>query len=212
MDYNLTEEQLALIIWFGEQIYSRRLSPVFRIRFSTNPAIKGPYIDGQIVKTDYKGNYHPSIHPTIARDALVTLGEERLLFYTISQRSSPSSTNKTIIYKCRFLERASEIIGTENEPVIHPDPPLTPERITMVRLDQGVFRQLLTSYFSREELKNLCFDVGLDYDSLPGGLSKGATSREILSYATRSGLILSLIVTAYNARPNSNWSNILISG
>ena len=211
MDYNLTEDQLALIIWFGEQIFSGKLSPVFRIRFSTNPAIKGPYIDGQIIKTDYKGNYHPSMHPTITRDALVTLGEERLIFYTISQRSSPSSTNQTVIYKCRFLERASEIIGTEDEPVAHPDPPLTPERITMIRLDQGVFRQLLTSYFSREELKNLCFDVGLDYDSLPDGLSRGAASREIISYATRSGLILSLIVTAYNARPNINWSNILIS-
>ena len=144
MDYNLIEDHLTLLSWIGEQIRVGKLSPVFRIRFSRNPLIKGPHIDGQIVKTDYKGNYHPSMHPTITRATLVTMEDEQLLYYTISQKSSPSSTNKTIIYKCRFLEKATEIIGPDDKPAPLPSAPLTSEKSTLVRLDQGFLRQLLS--------------------------------------------------------------------
>jgi hypothetical protein len=211
MDYNLTEEQFAIIRWLGEQIHRGKLSPAFRIRFSTNPFINGPHIDGQIVKSDYKGNYHPSMHPMITRDALVTLEDERLLYYTISQRSAPKSRNKTVIYKCRFLERASEIIGTEDEPAPLPAASLTPGGSARVSLDQGLFRQLLSHYFSLDELKTLCFDLEIEYDNIPGEQTRDAFSRELILYAIRNGLTLKLIVLAINSRPKVNWSNILIT-
>ena len=84
---SLAEDPLTLLSWIGEQIRVGKLSPLFRIRFSSDPFIKGPHIEGQIVKTDYKGNYHPSMHPTITRASLVTLEDEQLLYYTISQKS-----------------------------------------------------------------------------------------------------------------------------
>jgi len=211
MVYNLTKEQFAIISWLGEQIHRGKLSPAFRIRFSTNPFIKGPHIDGQIVKSDYKGNYHPSMHPMITRDALMTLEDERLLYYTISQRSAPKSRNKTVIYKCRFLERASEIIGTEDEPATLPVASLTPGGGARVSLDQGLFRQLLSHHFSLDELKTLCFDLEIEYDNIPGEQTRDAFSRELILYAIRNGLTLKLIVLAINSRPKVDWSNILIT-
>jgi hypothetical protein len=212
MDYNLTEEQFAIISWLGEQIRSGKLSPAFRIRFSTNPFIKGPHIDGQIVKSDYKGNYHPSMHPMITRDALATLEGDRLLYYTISQRSAPKSRNKTVIYRCRFLERAAEIIGMEDTPAPLPVASLSPpDGSARVSLDQGLFRQLLSHYFSLDELKTLCFDVDIEYDNIPGEQTRDAFSRELILYAKRKGLILKLIVLAVTMRPKVDWSNILIT-
>jgi hypothetical protein len=212
MDYKLTEEQFAILRWLGEQIRGGKLSPTFRIRFSNNPFIKGPHIDGQIIKTDYRANYHPSMHPTITRDALATLEDERLLYYTISQRSSPKSSNKTVIYKCRFLERASEIIGTETEPAPAADTSLTTGGSARVSLDQGLFRQLLSYHFSLDELKTLCFDLDIEYDNIPGELTRDAFSRELILYAKRNGLILKLIVLTVTMRPKADWSNILITG
>lgn len=211
MDYNLTEEQLAIIRWLGEQIRSGKLSPTFRIRFSKNAFIKGPHIDGQIVKTDYRGSYHPSMHPTITRDELATLEEQRLLFYTISQRSSAKSGNKTFIYKCRFLEKASEIVGSEEKPAPAATASPGAEGSTRVSLDQGLFRQLLSHSFSLDDLKTLSFDLDIEYDNIPGEKTRDAFSRELILYAKRNGLLLKLIVLAVNNRPLVDWSNILIA-
>jgi len=143
--------------------------------------------------------------------ALATLEEDRLLYYTISQRSAPNSRNKTVIYKCRFLERASEIIGTEDEPAPLPAASLTPGGSTRVSLDQGLFRQLLSRCFSLDELKTLCFDLEIEYDNIPGEQTRDAFSRELILYTKRTGLTLKLIVLVVNTRSNVDWSNILIT-
>lgn len=42
-------------------------------------------------------------------------------------------------------------------------------------------RQILTHAFSLEELRNLCFDIGVDYDQLVGS-EKGAKARSLVEY------------------------------
>ena len=47
--------------------------------------------------------------------------------------------------------------------------------------DPSSLRQALVDYFSLDELRTLCFDLGLDFEDLPGS-SKGAKARHLVQY------------------------------
>ena len=49
----------------------------------------------------------------------------------------------------------------------------SPDRNLLVQL-----REFLTEYFNEEELRTVCFDLGIDYDNL-GGEGKGGKAREL---------------------------------
>jgi uncharacterized protein len=53
-------------------------------------------------------------------------------------------------------------------------------------------RQLLTIHFGLSELQTLCFDLGIDYESLPGE-GKADKIRELIIYLERRGRILDII-------------------
>lgn len=47
--------------------------------------------------------------------------------------------------------------------------------------DPAVVRQALVNHFSLEELRTLCFDIGIDFEELPGS-SKSAKARDLVQY------------------------------
>jgi hypothetical protein len=52
-------------------------------------------------------------------------------------------------------------------------------------LDQSAFYlDILANLFSEDELRTLCFDMGIDYESLPAS-SKPGKARELLEYCKR---------------------------
>jgi len=63
-------------------------------------------------------------------------------------------------------------------------------------------RNVLNTYFSLEELKSLCFDLGIDYDALPGD-SKIAKAMELVGYFERRGGRWSLIDRLKELRPHA---------
>jgi hypothetical protein len=70
--------------------------------------------------------------------------------------------------------------------------------------DQRQLRQLLSTYFSESELKTLVFDLGVDYEMLPGQ-TKGDKALELIAQFSRSGRIHELIQIASQMRPNVEW-------
>lgn len=64
-------------------------------------------------------------------------------------------------------------------------------------------RQILTDRFSEEELRTVCFDLGLDYDDLPAQ-GKAGKARELVAYSERSGHIAELIDHCQKLRPNAS--------
>jgi hypothetical protein len=63
-------------------------------------------------------------------------------------------------------------------------------------------RAVIEQYFDEEELRTLCSDLGVDYDSLPGD-GKAAKARELAGHFARRGQEHLLAVTIAGLRPNA---------
>ncbi len=68
-------------------------------------------------------------------------------------------------------------------------------------------RQLLSAYFNESELKTLAFDLGLDYEMLPGP-TKGDKARELVAAMWREGRLAELVGAGRQTRPNANWPDV----
>lgn len=86
-----------------------------------------------------------------------------------------------------------------------PQPRPTPE--PAFRAGDGftaTMRQTIDRLFNETELHNLCFDLGIDYETL-GGENKSARARELVAYAQRHGLTSLLVDRCRALRPDWQW-------
>jgi hypothetical protein len=65
-------------------------------------------------------------------------------------------------------------------------------------------RQLFTERFGDSDLRTFCFDLGVDYEDLPGA-SKADKARELVAYMQRRGRLDELIQAGRRARPDVPW-------
>jgi len=70
------------------------------------------------------------------------------------------------------------------------------EQVDLVKL-----RQDLTDHFNESELRDLCFDLDVDYESLPGE-GKGDKARELVAYFERRGRTCELADLVKRLRPH----------
>ena len=68
-------------------------------------------------------------------------------------------------------------------------------------------RQQIDAHFNNEELRTLCFDLDVDYESL-GGEGKEGKVRELLAWSKRNHHIPELITALTILRPNVAWREI----
>lgn len=66
----------------------------------------------------------------------------------------------------------------------------------------------LVAYFNQEELKTLCFNLGMYYDDLPGE-GRASKARELIKYHERHDSIAELINEATKQRPNIPWADLI---
>jgi ActR/RegA family two-component response regulator len=76
------------------------------------------------------------------------------------------------------------------------------QQFSKSKVDKGKLRQILTDYFNESELRNLCFDLSVDYDGLPGD-SKDDKARELISYMERHGRLSELNEKCRELRPHA---------
>lgn len=67
-------------------------------------------------------------------------------------------------------------------------------------------RQVLSDYFSEEEIRTLCFDLSIDYDDLPA-TGKANKIRELIKYLERRDGIQDLESAVRRQRPNIPWDD-----
>jgi hypothetical protein len=79
-----------------------------------------------------------------------------------------------------------------------------------LRIDEMSWDQLRTQvdkHLDLEELRTLCFDLGVDYDSLRGE-GKSARIRELIALLRRNNRLPQLIAALNAIRPNVQWGTI----
>jgi hypothetical protein len=69
-------------------------------------------------------------------------------------------------------------------------------------------REMLDTSFNDADLRDLCFDLGIDYESLPGE-GKASKARELVAYAQRRGRIGELESAVKRLRPNAPQSKTM---
>jgi len=72
-------------------------------------------------------------------------------------------------------------------------------------LESGRLHQLLDYGFDKNELGDLCLDLGVDYESL-GGERKTIKIRELVLYLERRSRMDELVATCSQLRPNAPWN------
>jgi hypothetical protein len=65
-------------------------------------------------------------------------------------------------------------------------------------------RQQIEQLFSKDELRTLCFDLGVDYDNLEGKGKAGKT-RELVLYMNRQRRLGELVAACERLRPGLDW-------
>ena len=68
-------------------------------------------------------------------------------------------------------------------------------------------RQLLSKRFSDGELRTLCFDLGVEYEDLPGA-GKADKARELVDYMDRYDRLADLVRVGRQARPDVPWPEL----
>ena len=69
--------------------------------------------------------------------------------------------------------------------------------------ERAKLRQNLAHYFSEDDLCNLCFDLGVDYENFPD--TKSGMARELVAHLERCGRIPELLDICKQRRPNVRW-------
>jgi len=68
---------------------------------------------------------------------------------------------------------------------------------------RAMLRQNLVDHFNREELRTLCFDLGIEHEDLPD--TKDGLARELVVHCQRSGIITDLVGKCRERRPKVSW-------
>ncbi|MEM7114300.1 MAG: hypothetical protein AAF614_17830 [Chloroflexota bacterium] len=82
----------------------------------------------------------------------------------------------------------------------------TPFSIQSDKIDKSHLRRLITTYFDITDLKLLCFDLQLDYESIGGGNDKRLKVVEIIMYLENRERLQELAEKCKEMRPNLDWT------
>ena len=80
----------------------------------------------------------------------------------------------------------------------------------LLQPDLSRLRRGLVECFNLQELEDLCFELNIRYDSLPGQ-EIGSKARELIGFLQRRGRLFELLEICVNLRPNFSWLEILLA-
>ena len=183
MNYNLTPKQRDLIKDIVEEVRAGNLEGEFNVTWLPNGTA---YFAG-----DYWGK---KVFGDMSRINLKALEKEELL-EVVDMGSG---------YKCAPKEFAFQAIDSDFGASIVPS---TATSGVAVQVNDVVLVQLLEGYFDLDELRELCFKVGVKYENVGGG-TLFLKCQNLVSYMVRRGRLMTLIVTAVKERPEVDWSSL----
>lgn len=73
--------------------------------------------------------------------------------------------------------------------------------------ERNQLRKLMSQHFNTEELRDLCFTLGIEYENL-GSDTKSGKIRELIAYCQRHACLGSLLNTCRQLRPHVQWPTL----
>jgi len=74
-------------------------------------------------------------------------------------------------------------------------------------ISRGELRQKLVDFFNEQELRDLCYDIGVNYDAL-SAVGTAGVARELTYYLERLSRIPELIEKCSELRPDGSWGEV----
>ena len=71
-------------------------------------------------------------------------------------------------------------------------------------MDRAKLLEMLKAYFSESELRDICFELNVDYEDLAGE-AKASKARELIGYLDRRRRLHELVIICQRLRPNEMW-------
>jgi hypothetical protein len=78
-----------------------------------------------------------------------------------------------------------------------------------IRFNRSRLYEMMNEFFTLEELRTLCFDLGVDFDQLAPQGTKASTTRELILRLERDRRIRDLVEGCAKARPAVQWHTVL---
>ena len=72
-------------------------------------------------------------------------------------------------------------------------------------IDRARLRQNIAEHFTKDELRTLCFDLGIEHENLPE--TKDGMARELVAYCERTGRVPELVEKCKGLRPKVAWED-----
>lgn len=79
-----------------------------------------------------------------------------------------------------------------------------PDNPSPIAIDLVFMREQITKHLSLDDIRDLCFELGIDYENLPGD-SKKAKARELLIYCRSRAKLDGLVQRLKISRPEVDW-------
>jgi hypothetical protein len=128
---------------------------------------------------------------------------------TLGEAFAPPAVAHGITEAREHIFRIKQILRSWNIPVEdHVDDdgsapgalPVEAPRPTAANIDRVKLKQILVDYFNDEELRDLAFELTIDYESLPGA-GKSGKARELVAFAERHGRFAEVVELVQRLRP-----------
>lgn len=128
---------------------------------------------------------------------------------TLGEAFAPPAVTHGITEARESISRIKQILRSWNIPVEdHFDddgsapgaPPLEAPRPATTDIDRIKLKQILVDYFNDDELRDLAFELTIDYESLPGA-GKSGKARELVAFAERRGRFAEVVALVHRLRP-----------
>jgi hypothetical protein len=99
----------------------------------------------------------------------------------------------------------TEVQAVDAQEVVAPAVAQPPKaKTTPTETFRASLRKNLVEWFNDSELRGLCFDMNVDYETLSGD-NKADKARELVSYCERRQIIPDLVVKCRELRPKVSW-------
>ncbi|VAW36124.1 hypothetical protein MNBD_CHLOROFLEXI01-3866 [hydrothermal vent metagenome] len=189
MEYNLIELQKKVARELVRLFNDHNMPDEVGIAFEPKRAVIYQ-IGASHKKKYYISNISFGSLKTLSDEKMIDLGEDIVM------------NSHTITFRERLFTAVDTNFGEIIEVA-----PISPDK-TVFGLDVKAYKEILAREFSKNEIKDICIDMRIEYEDLGSDDTLSGRIRELIKYCQRHSRLLELLITTAKARPRNSWQEL----